>query len=72
MCKEYDSGEVEVVGHWLLQYSAWKQLLVEMDTVREDFSGQNHKDKAALILSIACRNYRILSIINSMWSARFY
>ena len=76
VCKECDSGEVEDVGHWLLQCSAWedlrKPLLTEMDAVREDFARQKDKDKAALILSIACRNYRILSIINSMWSARFH
>ena len=76
VCKECDSGEVEDVGHWLLQCSAWddfrKLLLAEMDAMREDFARQNDKDKAALILSIACRNYRILSIINSMWSARFH
>ena len=61
-----DIGEVEDVGHWLLQCSVWddfrKPLLAEMDAVREDFSGQNDKDKAALILSIACENYRILSM----------
>ena len=28
----------------------------------------NDKDEAAVILSIACRNYRILSIINSVVS----
>ena len=58
VCKECDSGEVEDVDHWLLQCSAWedfrKPLLAEMDAVREDFARQNDKDKAALILSIAC------------------
>ena len=76
VCKECDSGEVEDVVHWLLQCSAWdhlrQPLLAAMDEVMEDFSVQNEKEKAALILSLACRNYRILSIINSMWSARFY
>ena len=70
VCKECNSGEVEDVGHWLLQCSVWdefrKPLLAEMDAVREDFSGQNDKDKADLILSIACRSYCILSIISSM------
>ena len=74
---ERDSGKVEDVDRWLLQCSAFddfrKPLLAEMGAVREDFSGQNDKDKAALILSIACtRNYRILSNINSMRSTRFY
>ena len=60
------------MGHWLLQCSAWddlrKPLLAEMHAASEDFAGQKNKDKAALILSIACRNYRILSIINSVVS----
>ena len=37
-----------------------------MDEVESD------GDKAALVLSLACRNYHILSIINLMWTARFY
>ena len=70
VCTECDSGEVEDVCHWLLQCSAWKSLrqplLETMDNVGED-----NGDRTALILSHACRNYHILSIINSMWSARF-
>ena len=76
VCKEYDSGEVEVVCHWLLQCSAWdhlrQPLLEAMDEVREDFSTKNDGDRTALILSLACLNYHILSIITAMWSARFY
>ena len=53
--------------HWLLQCSAWdhlRQLLLEaMDEVREDFSTKNDGDRTALILSHACLNYHILSII---------
>ena len=45
--------------------------LAEMDAVREDFSRQNDKDKADLILSIACRSYCILLIINSVVSQVF-
>ena len=39
--------------------------------IGEDFLTKGNGDRTALILSHACRNYRILSIINSMWSARF-
>ncbi len=39
--------------------------------VGEDFSTKDNGDRTALILSHACRNYHILSNINSMWSARF-
>ena len=70
VCKECDSGEVEDVCHWLLQCSAWKSLrqplLEAMDNLGEDDG-----DRTALILLHACRNYHILSIISSMWSARF-
>ena len=70
VCKECDSGEVEDVCHWLLQCSAWKSLwqplLEAMGNVEE-----GDEDRTALILSHACRNYHILSIISSMWSARF-
>ena len=75
MCKECDSGEVEDVCHWLLQCSAWNHLrqplLDAMDGVRVDFSTRDYGDRTALILSHACRNYHIVSIINSTWSARF-
>ena len=39
--------------------------------VGEDFLTNDNGDRTALILSHACRNYHILPIINSMWSARF-
>ena len=75
VCKECDSGEVEDVCHWLLQCSAWNSLrqplLEAMDNIGKDFSTKDDGDRTALILSHACRNYHILSIINSMWSARF-
>ena len=49
VCKECDSRKVKDVGHWLLQCSAWdhsrKSLMAATDAVREDFSGQNDKDK---------------------------
>ena len=74
MCKECDSGEVEDVCHWLLQYSAWNHLRQSLLQAMDDvvFSTRDDGDRTALILSHACWNYHILSIINSMWSARFY
>ena len=75
MCKECSSGEVEDVCHWLLQCAAWDELrqplLKAMAEESDGFSERHDGEKAALILSLACRNYHILSIINSMWSARF-
>ena len=75
VCKECDSGEVEVVCRWLVQCSAWnflrQPLLEAMDDVGEDFSAKDDGDRTALILPHACRNYHILSLIISMWSARF-
>ena len=50
VCKERDSGEVEDVGHWLLQCSAWDDFRKPL--LAEDFSGQNDKDKAALIFQL--------------------
>ena len=55
---------------------AWDHLgqppLEAMDETSEDFSVKNDTDRTTLILSLACRNYHLLSIIKSMWSARFY
>ena len=76
VCKECDSGEVEDVFHWLLQCSAWdhlRQLLLEaMEGSKKDFPAKSIGERAALVLSLACKNYRVLSIISSMWTARFY
>ena len=76
VCKECDSGEVENVCHWLLQRSAWdhlrQPLLEAMEGSREDFPVRSIGERAALVMSLACKNYCILSIGSSMWSARFY
>ena len=70
VCKECDSGEVEDVCHWLLQCSAWNSLRQPLLEAMDN-EGEEDGDRTALILSHACINYRILSIIASMWSARF-
>ena len=63
------SNEVEDVTHWLLRCPAWNSLrqplLPEVRSHTEDAEGTAH------LLSLACRNYNILSTIMSMWYARF-
>ena len=70
------SGEVEDICHSLLQCTAWdhlrQPLLEAMEASREEFPAKKRGERAALVLSLACKNYCILSIISSMWSARFY
>ena len=63
VCKECDSSEVEGVCHWLLQCSAWNSLRPPLPGAMEDFSTKDEGYRTAL-LSHACRNYHILSIIN--------
>ena len=75
VCEECDSGEVEDVCHWLLQCSAWDHLRQScMEGSREDFPVKSVGERAAFVLSLACKNYCILSIISSlyMWSTRLY
>ena len=66
VCKECDSEEEEDVCQWLLQCSAWdhlrQPLLETMEESREDFPAKSVGKRAALVLSLACKNYRILSI----------
>ena len=64
VCKECDSGEVKGVCHWLLQCSAWNFLRQPLLEVMGNV-GEDDGDRTALILSHACKNYHILSIINS-------
>ena len=69
LCKECTSNEVEDVTHWLLRCPAWNSLrqplLPEVRSHTEDAEGTAH------LLSLACRNFNILSTIMSMWYARF-
>ena len=59
VCKECDSGEVEDACHWLLQCSAWdhlrQPLLEAMGGSREDFPAKSVGERAAIILSLACK-----------------
>ena len=65
MCKECID-----VCHWLLQCAALddlRQLLLKAMAEESDrFLKSSDGEKEALILSLACRNYHILSIITSI------
>ena len=69
LCKECTRNEVEDVMHWLLRCPAWNShrqpLLPEVQSHTEEAESTAH------LLSLACRNYNILSTIMSMWYARF-
>ena len=64
VCQECSSSEVEDVTHWLLRCPAWSShrqpLLAFAQSHTED------QESTAYLLSHACRNYYILSIM-SMW-----
>ena len=62
LCKECTRIEVEDVTHWLLRCV---QHGTAIDSQTEDAEDTAH------LLSLACRNYIILSTIMSMWCARF-
>ena len=72
VCKECDSGEVEDVDHWLMRCEAWKSQrgLLEAWMRRHSDKGST-QDPTASLLSAACHNYELLSIIVGMWHARF-
>ena len=40
--------------------------------IKRGLSRKSIGERAALELSLACKSYCILSIISSMWSAKFY
>ena len=61
ICKEYQSGEVDVC-HWLLRCPAWdhiRQLLFTAQALRDLPEGATLEQQAAVILSIACSNNSI-------------
>ena len=62
VCKVCDSGEVEDVCHWLLQCSAWDHLRQPLLEAMEDQGRTSHqraleRERAALVLSLVCKNY---------------
>ena len=71
MCKECGSGEVEDVEHWLLRFAAWKTIREPLLVRAHEHQEGDHDKLAAVLLSSACRNYKVLFIISDMWHARF-
>ena len=68
VCKECGSGEVEDVEHWLLRCAAWKTIREPLLARIHEHQEGDHDKLAAVLLSSACRNYKVLSY---MWHARF-
>ena len=71
ICKECGNGEVEDVEHWLLRCETWKTHREPLIAMVQEHSEVDQDDLAAVILSLACRNYKVLSFIPRMWHARF-
>ena len=72
ICKECDRGEVEDVEHWLMRCEAWKSQRVQLEAWMQRHSDKcSTQDSTASLLSAACSNYELLSIILCMWHARF-
>ena len=71
VCKECGKGEVEDVEHWLLRCEKWKTRRQPLIAMVQERYGVDQDDLAAVILSLACRNYKVLSFISYMWHARF-
>ena len=72
ICKECDSGEVEDVEHWLMRCEAWKPQRVNLEAWMQRHGDKySTQDSTASLLSAACSNYDLLSIVVCMWHARF-
>ena len=71
ICKECGKGEVEDVEHWLLRCETWKTHREPLIAIVQEHYEVDQDDLAAVILSLACRNYEVLSFISHMWHARF-
>jgi len=71
VCKECGKGEVEDVEHWLLRCENWKTHRQPLIAMVQEHYGVDQDDLAAVIVYLACRNYKGLSFISYMWHARF-
>ena len=63
VCKECGKGEVEDVEHWLLGCEKWKTHRQPLIAMVQEHYEVDQDDLAAVILSLACRNYIIIIII---------
>ena len=72
ICKECGKGEVEDVEHVeLLMCETWKTHREPLIAIVQEHYEVDQEDLAAIILSLACRSYKVLSFISHMWQARF-
>ena len=71
VCKECRKGEVEDVEHWLLRCEKWKTHRQPLIAMVQEHYEVDQVDLAAVILYLACRNYKVLYFISYMWHARF-
>ena len=63
-CARNGSDEVEDVEHWLLRCAAWKTLREPLLVRVQQLQEGGYDNLAALLLSYACRNCNILSMID--------
>ena len=71
VCKECGKGEVEDVEHWLLRCEKWRTHRQPLMAMVQEHYEVDQVDLAAVVLYLACRNYKVLSCISYMWHARF-
>ena len=71
VCKECGKGEIEDVDHWLLRCKKWKTHRQPLIVMVQEHYEVDQDNLAAVILYLACRNYKVLSFISYMWHARF-
>ena len=71
ICEECGKGEVEDVEHWLLRCETWKTHREPLIAMVQEHYEVDQDNLAAVILSLACRNYKVLSFISHMWHVRF-
>ena len=63
VCKECGKGEVEDVEHWLLRCEKWRTHRQPLMVMVQKHYEVDQVDLAAVILYLACRNYKVLAIL---------
>ena len=71
VCKECGKGKVEDVEHWLLRCEKWRTHRQPLMAMVQEHYEVDQVDLAAVVLYLACRNYKVLSCISYMWHTRF-
>ena len=62
VCKECGKREIEDVEHWLLRCEKWKTHRQPLIAMVQEHYGVDQDDLAAVIVYLACRNYKVLSL----------